>query len=457
MDVVIYARVSQVRKSGREELSESVPNQIAKCRAWAEASGHRVVDVFQDEDVSATTGRLRPGFEALLAAKPPAIVGFAFDRLVRTMKDLERVLALEVPAYFVTAGAMDLSTPGGRMFARVITSLSQMEGELKAERIKLTNGSKRSQGIPTWNLAPFGFEKVGRTTFVVKESEAALVRELYRRFLEGETYGALGRWLTDQGHTTTAAHVKRLLEAERFAGYVDGVRAAWEPVVSEAVWTQAQALMEERRPGFIPNNRLSNLLSALPCVTCATCGRTLHVDTRRGRQVYVCPRKHITVGREELEGRVVEQVIGWYMYAGTLGRPEPEKIPLGDNPHLAELADVRGRLAEWEAVSDELGPGEYLRVTRGLRERLAELEAALKEDAGAAAMAEFAEFKPEGAPGPETLEKARELWDAMPLTRRRELVAHALQSVRVFPRGRGNRGPLRVEITAAGGRVLTSR
>ncbi len=118
MDVAVYARMS-LDKTG-EGLG--VERQEQECRELAARLGVTVSNVFSDNDISATTGKRRPGFEALLASKPEAVIVWHIDRLVRVTKDLERVIDLGIPVHAVTAGHLDLATPAGRAVARTITA-----------------------------------------------------------------------------------------------------------------------------------------------------------------------------------------------------------------------------------------------------------------------------------------------------------------------------------------------
>src|SRR5690349_13464343 len=126
----IYVRIS-LDKTG-EGLG--VERQEQACRELCEHKGWEVREVFCDNDISATTGKRRPGFEALLASDPDVIVVWHIDRLVRLSRDLERVIDLGVNIHGVTAGHIDLSHPGGRAVAKTITAWAQYEGEQKAER-----------------------------------------------------------------------------------------------------------------------------------------------------------------------------------------------------------------------------------------------------------------------------------------------------------------------------------
>lgn len=79
MDCVIYTRVSLDRTG--EALA--VSRQEQECRKLAKSLGLRVLQVYTDNDISATTGKVRPGFEAMLDAQPTAIIAWHQDRLLR--------------------------------------------------------------------------------------------------------------------------------------------------------------------------------------------------------------------------------------------------------------------------------------------------------------------------------------------------------------------------------------
>jgi DNA invertase Pin-like site-specific DNA recombinase len=59
----IYTRIS----SDREGAGLGVERQEADCRALAEQLGWEIVAVHSDNDLSAYSGKPRPGYEALLA------------------------------------------------------------------------------------------------------------------------------------------------------------------------------------------------------------------------------------------------------------------------------------------------------------------------------------------------------------------------------------------------------
>ena len=81
----IYARMSDDDAPGLER-------QVKLCRDLAARLGLEPGELFADNDRSATSGKVRPAFERLLAAPKAGILAWHPDRLIRVMRDLERVI-----------------------------------------------------------------------------------------------------------------------------------------------------------------------------------------------------------------------------------------------------------------------------------------------------------------------------------------------------------------------------
>ncbi|KIP95847.1 hypothetical protein RU09_00340 [Microbacterium sp. MEJ108Y] len=192
MDCVIYTRISLDRTG--EGLG--VARQEKECRALAKKLGLRVVKVYSDNDISATSGKVRPDFEAMLDAQPPAIVAWHQDRLLRLTRDLERVITLNVPVYSVTAGTLDLTTPAGRAVARTVAAWSQYEGEQKATRQVAANVQRAVSGVHQGRVG-YGYRREG-SAVVLHDAEADTIRAAVKRVLDGESLRAVCKDLDAQ-------------------------------------------------------------------------------------------------------------------------------------------------------------------------------------------------------------------------------------------------------------------
>jgi hypothetical protein len=88
----VYTRISQDGTGQRA----GVTRQLEDCEALAERLGWEVTHRYGDNDLSASSGRTRPGFEAMLKAMADsefgAVICWHPDRIFKSMKDLERLI-----------------------------------------------------------------------------------------------------------------------------------------------------------------------------------------------------------------------------------------------------------------------------------------------------------------------------------------------------------------------------
>ena len=94
MRAAVYTRISQDGTGQRA----GVTRQLEDCEALADRLGWEVTHRYGDDDLSAHSGHTRPGFEAMLTALADsefgAVICWHPDRLVRSVKDLERLIAI---------------------------------------------------------------------------------------------------------------------------------------------------------------------------------------------------------------------------------------------------------------------------------------------------------------------------------------------------------------------------
>lgn len=202
----LYARISLDRTG--EGLG--VQRQIDECVALCQTLGWPEPAVYKDNDISAASGKRRPGFERLLAdiesGKVDGLVAWHLDRLLRRVKDMTRLLdALEasrgvVPVAFVRAGEIDLTTASGRGLAHILAAIAQIESEQKGERV----AAKRRQEAHSGRAhGPLGYG-YGPDQQIVPE-EAEVIRDVAARILAGETLYSIAQDLNARGVPTPSA------------------------------------------------------------------------------------------------------------------------------------------------------------------------------------------------------------------------------------------------------------
>ncbi len=441
----IYVRAS-LDRSGE---GAAVGRQEADCRALAEHRGYTVVALHSDNDTSASSGKRRPGWEALLAAvrrgQVDVILAYHLDRVARRMTDLEQVIGLGVPVVTCT-GDLDLSNDQGRLLARVLGSVAQGEVERKGARQRRANAERAQAGRPAGGWRPFGYDD-DRTT--VRPVEAEAVREAYAVVLAGGSLRAVARAWNAAGHRTSpggswrADNVRTLLRSPRYAGLqtyraeVIG-RAAWDAVVPEDTWRATQAVLTDPGRRTTPGNARQYLLSGLatcaveverdgimgPCGALTTTGRT----QRKVRALRCSVSNHLNRKAEPIEEFVVAVVLA------RLAREDAADLVIDhDHPDVDRLREealaVRARIADLSSLVADgvLTAAEVREQAPRLRERLARVETTMA-DAGRADVL-----------GPLVgADDVRAVWDGLDVDRQRAVVG-ALMHVALRSPGRGVR------------------
>jgi site-specific DNA recombinase len=368
----IYTRISADQNGD----ALGVKRQEADARKLCKKHGWEVFDVYCDNDKSAYNPRLiRKNYQRMLAdvraGKINIIVAWHPDRLHRQMRELlpfiDLVNAHGVGIETVTAGKYDLSTPSGRLNARLLGDVAEYESEHRAERVRRKLEQNAAEGMIHGGSRPYGWQKDRKT---LDPNEAAVVRDCVARALAGQSIRSITRHLNDQGVLSSRGlpwrniHVKKMILRPRNAnlrtyhGEIAG-SGTWQPIISAEDLHQLTAIMHNpARDTSTGRKGVVHLLSHI--ARCGVCGAKMIAtkDTtyarRRGAAamgVYRCETRHHVTRREDFVDDLVTRVI------------------------LARLAqpDARGLLAEPDRADEAQAAARRLQE---LRDRLDEAAAA---------------------------------------------------------------------------------
>lgn len=298
---VIYLRIS----SDPTNTEDGVTRQRTDCQALADRLGYEVLEVYRDNDISAYSGKPRPEYdrmiEAVEAGTVDAIVAWHPDRLYRRAVELERFVAVaekhDLHIRTVTAGDVDLTTPTGRMNARIIAAVAQHEVEHAKGRMRAAKRQRAEKGLYRGGQRPYGFEKDGHT---VRETEAVVIRRAMADALAGRSLKAISRELNERGHRTargrswTPTRVREMLIKPRNAGLIhtgrpergaEGEtfeivgRAQWDAIVSEDDWRSFHRLVTDSSRRTNDTNSEPRWLGSW-IYTCGLCGAPMRAQGR---------------------------------------------------------------------------------------------------------------------------------------------------------------------------------
>jgi site-specific DNA recombinase len=452
----IYARISYVRREDGTQERLGVERQVPPCRELAHRKGWRVVEpVYEDNDLSAFSGKRRPAYEQLLAdakaGRVGVIIAWHADRLTRQPIENEALIELAerhgIQLATVT-GEHDLATPSGRLHFRMLGSIARYESEHRAERLRLKFQEQARTGRPKGGgLRPFGFEADKLT---VNEPEAALLRDAAERLLVGEgMYSVLHDWhaqgvVTPAGKVWSSTSLRRTLLGPRTAGlreYRGEVLgpAAWPAILDETTRKRLIELFarDDRKRQGRPR---IYLLSGFASCGREGCGRPLAgASAGAKRPKYACKRDfgHFGCGRTwvdgpELDTYVTEMVITALSGPGFVERLKARLAWDGDTSALEAQRDADNRaLAELTRdryVRRIIEEPEYLVARRELDDRIADADEVLDRKPQTRFLIDL----------PRSEKELREAWDdRWTLNEQRRVVRMALRSLVIKPPKRG--------------------
>lgn len=439
MRACIYKRVSDDRANGR-----SPAEQEAESRAFCDRQGWEVVAVIGDSTGASRHSKgKRAGWTAvrdrLRAGDVDVLVTWEASRAQRDLTAYAelRDLCVEHGVLWSYSGRThDLTNKDDRFRTGLDALLAELEADTTRERVLRAMRANAADGRPHGRRL-YGYRRVydpSSGALVGQEphpDEAPLVRRVFAEFAAGSGCRAIARGLNDDGHRTakgnrwTEARVRQML---RNPGYV-GRRAHRGEVVSEGGWPglvpvdlyeRVNARIDAQAEQFSRMSWRPRLLSGV--ARCGVCGAKMTVSHFEQRRAYRCtPRS--CVSRDE--GRLDR-----YVTAVLLDRLERVDLEPGDDPMLtaarARVVVLEARLADAvaEFTAGRLTAGTLARIERDL---LPEVKAARREVRRAL------------SPGVEVPSGPLADWWEHELSpeQRRAVVGAVIQSVTVYPTGRG--------------------
>src|SRR6195256_2590561 len=185
----IYTRVST--DQGLEQDFNSLDAQREASEAYIKSQAHEGWRLIRDryDDGGFSGGSMdRPAVQKLLvdvqARRIDVIVVYKVDRLTRSLADFAKLVetfdAHGVSFVSVTQ-QFNTTTSMGRLTLNVLLSFAQFEREVTSERIRDKVAASKRKGMWMGGLVPLGYDVRDRHR-VINEAEAAIVREIFRRY-----------------------------------------------------------------------------------------------------------------------------------------------------------------------------------------------------------------------------------------------------------------------------------
>jgi len=330
LTAAIYARYSSTAQN-----DASIEQQIAECLQYATEHKMAVVAQYEDRAISGRSDK-RPGFQRLLRAADrhefQIVITYKSNRISRNMQSAlnyeKRLNDAGVRVVYCKESFSDDAT--GRFMLRMMMNMNQFYSENMSEDIRRGMMDSATKGKVVGSV-PYGYKKGEDGLYAIDEPAAAVVREIFARYLKDESFADIRRDFNDRGLLTKQAKpwtknsFHNILVNEKYAGVYtfgetrleDGIPA----IISKEVFHMAQKkvnsekLVRKRHRGnedYILTGKLFCGYCLAPMVGMS--GRS-HVgrehfyyacQTRRTK--HTCDKQNVR--KDDIEQKVVEIVQG---------------------------------------------------------------------------------------------------------------------------------------------------
>ena len=303
-----------IRVSTDEQADQSPESQLIEIRKYAARNGYLIPEeyIYLDEGISGKKSSNRPGFQQMIGAakeKPrpfDAILLWKFSRFARNQEESIVYKALLRKQCGVDVLSVSEQLPGGpfaSLIERIIEWFDEFYSIRLSQEVKRTMTVKAQRG-EFQSTPSFGYrakiEPGKKTILEPVPEEAALVRDIFARFIGGEGYASIAKWLNSQGvrtHRGNAFENRTIEYLVRNPVYVGKLRwtpsgrtrrdytnpdtlvvqGEHEPIIDQETFDAAQKRVAEVKAAWgykaRPTYELKDWLSGV--VRCSECGGTL--------------------------------------------------------------------------------------------------------------------------------------------------------------------------------------
>lgn len=254
---VIYARFSSAN-----QREASIDQQESACRAYAARTGLTVLRVYADRALTGRTDQ-RPQFQRMIsdaaAGDFSTVLVYSLDRFSRDRYDAAVYKhSLKQHGVRVVSATEPISDdPAGILMESVLEGLAQYYSAELAQKIRRGYEDNARKLIAPGSV-PFGYHRSADGHYDICEPEAEVVREIFTRVADGETYAEIARNLNARGIKTSHGSAwnknsfRQLLRNVRYTGTFltkyNLVENAIPPIITKELYYKVNELLPDRKP-----------------------------------------------------------------------------------------------------------------------------------------------------------------------------------------------------------------
>lgn len=392
--VVLYARVSTAKQADNDL---SLPAQLKHLREYARKNGWTIVKEYIEEAKSARTDN-RPDFLSMMglardkAVRFDAILVWKFSRFARNREDsiMWKATLRRLGVQVISINEPNDRTPMGKVyegFIEIMDEMYSMQVSHDTYRNMVENAERGNfnGGCPNYGYKPVRTDG-GKPHLQIVESEAAVVKEMFRMALLGhgakEIASALNekRFTTRKGNSWAKGSILNILKNPIYAGYYVWNRKTKSEYIKDFGVIANQITKENAHPAIITPEEQAKVIELLHSRTpktihprevasefllsgllrCGRCGsKMIGTLAKSGRYQYYACQRYIKEGKAScaqsliptlsLEAQFIEAIKAKLLNPEAIGRLTQqvnEQLKVTGDKTKTEIENVDAQLRE---------------------------------------------------------------------------------------------------------------
>lgn len=279
----LYTRVSTEEQAQR---GLSLDAQRERLIQYAKENDLVIVDLYIDEGISARKRYTkRPEFIRMLddikAQKIDVVLFIKLDRWFRNIADyyeVQSILDKNNVQWIATEEDYDTTTANGRLALNIKLAIAQDESDRTSERIKFVFSNMVKEGRVISGKTPLGYD-IRDKKAVVNEEEAAIVKELFKKYIDLRSMKATSRYILNKyGKSIDTKSMKHILQNKWYIGEAYGIENWCPSIIDKNTFDIVSAIINVRSARH-DGSRSDRVYLFTGLVFCSSCGRRMTTYT----------------------------------------------------------------------------------------------------------------------------------------------------------------------------------
>ena len=303
--------VAYYRYSSHRQGEQSIEGQAKHAKDWASKHGCALVKEYADRAISGRSDD-RAQFQLMLheleKIKPDYLILWKVDRMGRNKEEIAynkyRCKKAGVKVAYVAEEIPD--TPEGVILESVLEGFAEYYSLQMAQNIRRgqRNAAEKCQVIGGRRI--LGYKTGANKQYEIDEDGAAIVRDIFKRYLAGESQTEIVNALNASGHRTlrgqtfTINSIRSLLKNEKYTGvyiWKDQIRVegGMPAIIDHETWEKAQKLMRTNKKAPAAKETADYILTDK--LFCGHCGGPMSGISGKSHtgaihRYYTCSNRH---------------------------------------------------------------------------------------------------------------------------------------------------------------------